>query len=369
MLLAFEPPDGGVAEQVAQLAGGLGEHGFAVTLAGPADATAYAIARERGIEVLPLPWARGYGAPRRDAATLRALIALLRRGRFDLVHAHSAKAGVLVRLAAPLARVPAVYSPHSFPFVGEFGAPRRVVATAVERALGRLGAPVICVCEAEREVALRARVARPDRLRVVLNGCPPAGDVPADEAVSGFAAGHPVAGVVTVLRPQKSVDVYLRAAVDVLRRRPEARMVVVGEGPEGDRLRALARELGLDREPRFAFLPFRSPAARALRALDVYVLSSSWEALPIGVLEALACGTPQVATDVGGTGEAVSPETGVLVAPHDHGRLAAAIVELLDDPGRRERMAAASVARHAERFTVERMVAQTAEVYREVLGA
>jgi hypothetical protein len=75
------------------------------------------------------------------------------------------------------------------------------------------------------------------------------------------------------------------------------------------------------------FEPFRGSAAEHLRDLAVYVLPSSWEAFPIGVLEALACGVPQVATDVGGTREAITPETGILVAPRDPGALAHAVLE------------------------------------------
>jgi glycosyltransferase involved in cell wall biosynthesis len=77
---------------------------------------------------------------------------------------------------------------------------------------------------------------------------------------------------------------------------------------------------------------------------------------------------PQVATAVGGTGEAVAPETGILVPPHDPAALAAATVALLRDPERRAAMSRASVQRHAERFGVERMVAATARLYEEVLG-
>ena len=108
----------------------------------------------------------------------------------------------------------------------------------------------------------------------------------------------------TALRRQKGVDVFLRAAPRILDAVPGARLAVVGQGPEGQALREQARELGL--AERVGFFDFRGPAARQLRELDVFVLASRWEAFPISVLEAMACGMPQVATDVGGTGEAVA---------------------------------------------------------------
>src|SRR5919199_560137 len=107
VLLAFEPPDGGVAENAMQLALGLGRHGFEVELAGPAEAIVYPRLEEAGVAVHRLPFRRGYGRPAQDAAALAGLLGVLSRGRYDLVHCHSAKAGVLGRLAAWRARVPA----------------------------------------------------------------------------------------------------------------------------------------------------------------------------------------------------------------------------------------------------------------------
>ena len=153
----------------------------------------------------------------------------------------------------------------------------------------------------------------------------------------------------------------LAAAPTILAAVPDAAIVVVGDGPDAAALRSTA-------DPRVVFMPFRAPSARYLRALDVFVLPSDSEALPIGLLEAQACGVPQVASDVGGIHEALVPETGLLVPPGDPEALAGAVVTLLRDPERRAAMAAASRARHAERFTVERMVAETAAVYDAVLG-
>jgi glycosyltransferase involved in cell wall biosynthesis len=347
-----EPAEGGTAEVVAALAAGLPDLGFEVEIAGPLDAPRFA-----GVTTHRLPLVPGYGRARDDAAAARALARVIRSRRPDLAHTHSAKAGVLGRPVAAAFRVPVVHSPHCFPFLTlQYSARRRAFAARVERALAPLTRAIVCVCEDERRQALAHRIAPAEKLRVVHNGvgpCPAATVPPALAAV-----GRPIAATVSVLREQKRVDVFLDAAPLVLRRLPEARLAVIGNGPLRDELRARADE-------RVAFIPFEPPMAAWLAGLDCYVLSSDYEAFPVAVLEALACGVPQVATDVGGTREAITTDTGVLVPPGDPEALADAIVDVLRDPGRRGE---ASVRRHAERFGVERMVAGTASVYEAALG-
>ena len=126
--LVCEPPDGGAAEHVAQLARGLPEHGHEAVVFAPA-----AFAPALG-GVRTLPFRRDYAHPWDDARTYAELVRALRG--FDLVHAHAAKAGVLARLAGWSSRRPVVYTPHSFPFVGEMGEARRVFSHVVERLLG-----------------------------------------------------------------------------------------------------------------------------------------------------------------------------------------------------------------------------------------
>jgi glycosyltransferase involved in cell wall biosynthesis len=240
----------------------------------------------------------------------------------------------------------------------------------LERLLGPLTAAMVCVCEDERRLAVGRRLVPPAAARVVLNGCEPCTAPPAsDERLLALRGDGVLAGAVSVLREQKGLHDLIAAAPRVLAALPAARIAIVGDGPKRPALEAHAAALGLDRHERFSLLPYQGPAERHLRALDVYVLPSLWEALPIGALEAMACGVPQLATAVGGTPEAVTPRTGVLVAPHDPGALADALVALLGDPARRRELAAASPAVHAERFTVGRMVAETAGVYADVVSA
>jgi glycosyltransferase involved in cell wall biosynthesis len=342
--LVCEPPDGGAAEHVAQLVRGLPAHGHEPVLFAPEGFVP-------AVDFVPLPFRRDYAHPQDDARALGRLMRELRG--FDLVHAHSSKAGVLARLAGWSARRPVVYTPHGFGFVGEMREARRVFAHVVERVLAPPTAAIIGVCAFERDLA-RANGIRPRMLAVVHNGSPPCPDLARGEGL--------VVGTVSALRRGKGVDVFLDAVPAILAAVPDAELVIAGDGPQEGALKAHPNA------GRVRWEPYRQPAWTHLRELDVYVLASSWEAFPIGPLEALACGVPQVVTAVGGTREAVVPETGLLIPPRDPAALAAAVIELLQDASRRERMAAASRARHAQRFTVDRMVAGTAAVYDRVLS-
>lgn len=359
----LEPRDGGVAENVLLLGEGLRRLGHDVDVAGPAGAAMYPRLAAAGIRIHVISdLSPGFGRPRADARAFVRVLRLLRRGGYDVVHCHSAKAGVVGRLAAGMVRVPAVFSPHSFSFVGEFSERRRRFAVAVERCLAPLTTELICACHAEYDLAREQRIRCPTT--VIHYGVEsPDQAVPVSEEVARFGDGALLVASLAALRPQKTLEVLLEAAPEILRRVDRARIAVIGNGPEREVLHARARELGLTDSERFGFFAFRGPSGRYLPLIQVFVLPSAWEALPIGVLEAQAYGVPQVATDVGGTREAVDDHVGALVPPHDPRAVTAAVVGLLQDGERRSLLAQASRARHAEHFTVARMVAETAAVY------
>ncbi len=352
--LVCEPPDGGSAAHVRWLARGLPAHGYEPVVVVPRNFV-HLDELSTLCEVVTLPFRRDYAHPHDELRVLARLLPVLRRTK--LVHAHAAKAGVLARMVARLVRRPAVYTPHVFPFIGEISGARRHFSLFVERALAPSTAALICVCEFERDVARQNRL-RPHRVTLVYNGCPPCSDGDLAEMPTG-----PIVGTVSVLRPQKALDSILDAMPAITAAVPDAKLVIVGDGPIEAKLRAHAVDLGLD----VTWLPFEPPPGRYLRSFDVFVLSSAWEAFPIGVLEAQACGVPQVVTAVGGTRESVVPETGIIVPPRDPAALAEAVIQLLRDPARRAAMSEASRLRHAQRFAVERMVADTAGVYDRVL--
>ncbi len=368
VLHVFEPADGGVAEHVRLQAHGAVELGWEAACVGPQHGEFVDAIAAGGTQLWRLAFGPGLGRPLADLRLVAPLVRIMRASRADLVHTHSTKAGIAGRLAARVAGLPVVHTPHAWPYTGPIGRPRRAFATAVERALHQLTADVICVSEHERRAARSAGFA-PERVHLVHNGCPPCAPAPpAPELVALAAGGGAVVTSLSTFRAFKRVDVFIAAAPRILAAAPAARVAVVGTGPLERDLREQARRLGLLDEPRFAFVPFRPPVARYLHASAVLVNSSDSESLSVGLLEALACGVPQVATDVGGSGEVVTRETGALVPAGDPAALAQQVVALLADAPRRAAMAAASRERHRRLFGVERMVAETVDVYRGMLG-
>ena len=177
----------------------------------------------------------------------------------------------------------------------------------------------------------------------------------------------PVVGNVAALVPHKGQRYLVEAAHLVVQDVPDARFVILGEGELRDHLERQVREYRLEKH---VLLPgFRTDVLGCIKGFDVFVMSSVTEGLGTSLLDAMACGKPIVATDAGGIPEVVAHGvTGTVVAARDPRAMAAAIVELLADEGRRRTMGEAGLARVKACFTVERMVAATAKVYARAAG-
>jgi glycosyltransferase involved in cell wall biosynthesis len=171
-----------------------------------------------------------------------------------------------------------------------------------------------------------------------------------------------IVGNIAALVPHKGQKFLIDAAAIVVREMPEARFLVLGEGELHASLEHQIRHLHLAQHVVLA--GFRADVLSVLKGLDLFVLSSVTEGLGTSLLDAMAAERPIVATRAGGIPEVVvHGETGLLVPPRDGPALAAAILEMLRDPTRRQRFAAAGLARVRERFNVDRMVDETLGVY------
>ncbi|RME29106.1 MAG: glycosyltransferase family 1 protein [Deltaproteobacteria bacterium] len=314
-------------------------------------------ARTIGVPVHPIPALQREVAPRRDAAATRALLALARRIRPHLVHTHSTKAGLLGRLVARRLHLPAIHTAHSWSFSDGISWRRKAFAIPLEAAAGRWTDRFIAVSAADREVGLRYRVADDARVVVVHNGV-------ADTSLRARPdrPGVPVLVMVARLAAPKDPLLLLQALEQV---RAPCRLRLVGDGPDRGAVEDAVARLGI--EDRVELLGTRRDIDAILADAQVGVLVSRQEGFPLVVLEAMRAGLPVVASDVGGVSEAVEHErTGLLVPRGDGEALRAALERLSADPGLRAAMGRAGRSAYEARFTVQRMVEGTAEVYADV---
>jgi len=177
--------------------------------------------------------------------------------------------------------------------------------------------------------------------------------------------GAPVVGNVAALVPHKGQRHLVEAARLVIQEMPDVRFVILGEGELREPLERQVHEHHLQKH---VLLPgFRTDVIGCIKGFDLFTMSSVTEGLGTSLLDAMACARPIVATSAGGIPEIVEDGVnGLLVPPRDHAALADAIVRMLKDPARRQRMGDDGLARVTARFTVDRMVEQTAEVYARV---
>lgn len=178
----------------------------------------------------------------------------------------------------------------------------------------------------------------------------------------------PLVGNVAALVPHKGQRYLVDAAREVLRRQPDARFIIAGEGELREALTNQIRQHHLEKH--VMLTGFRPDVLSVLKAFDLFVMSSITEGLGTSVLDAMACGKAVVGTSAGGIPEVVvDGETGLIVPPRDPAAMADAIVRLLEDPALRARMGAAGLARVRSDFSAERMAQQTAQTYERLLGS
>lgn len=362
VLQVAQPQDGGVAEHVLTLSTGLAARGWGVEVATPPASAITPRLRAAGIEVHELPMARTPGPA--DVRAARALRELDARGRYGVIHAHSSKAGALTRAALPRAQR-IVYTPHCFAFAAAgFERSRRLMYTAIEQLLVPRTGAIVGVCEWERDQARKQLRGAADRMEVVLNGVPPCGDARPHQDIVSWGGGLPVAGLVAALRPQKDPLTLVRAAAHL--DPSQARLAIVGNGEMAPAIQQEIEARGVG--DRIRLFPFEGSVEPYLAALDVFVLPSSWEALPIAILEAMSCGVPVLATRVGGVPEAVAEDrTGELVPPRDPAALGRALSRMLTDPDRLEAYSAEARRTAAARFDIDSMVGAIAALYERLL--
>jgi glycosyltransferase involved in cell wall biosynthesis len=369
-LIVAEATGGGSGRHVAELAEGLLGAGCQVHLIysdlRAEQAFRNALASLKGLRALQVPMRREPHLS--DIACLWQIRRHIQKvGGFDIVHAHSSKAGVLARLAAFGTGAAKIYTPHAMrtmdptlhPAVREF-------YRAIEVGLARTSCEaVIAVSEYELQHVIRQGVPA-QKTHMVTNGIPQVGrnDRAAIRGELGIAADDVSIGFIGRLVPQKAPGRFVAAVASVARRDPRVRGILVGTGPLRESVHNAARDAGVFE--RIVWVTDRH-GPEVLPAFDMLLMPSLYEGMPYVLLEALAVGVPVIATDVGGVDEAIeNGVTGFIVPQQDAAALLEKVQLLVENADLRQTMAKASLRKSGE-MSVEHMVEQTLQVYRTAL--
>ncbi len=302
-----------------------------------------------------------------DLHALWSLYRLFRRERPDIVHSRTAKARFLAPLAARLARVPTVIQTiHGFSFNNEIDR-HKWLYIRLERLAARCCQCNVVVSEADMEEGIRLRIFSPERATLIRSGVDLAKMTGADSGrTAALRREYEIPGgallmLVGRLSPPKTPEVFVDAAALIVKKHPDARLLLVGDGPKRSAVEAQIARLRL--RDNVILLGLRSDIPELVAASDIVVHSSTHEGLPKTVLEGIAANKPVVATGVGGVPAVLEDGiSGLLVQPLDAEALATAILRLLDDPAFGQKLVSAAAKRLGE-FTLERTVEDTERLY------
>lgn len=313
--------------------------------------------------------------PFSDLIAFWKIYRLIRKGRYHIVHTHSSKAGVLGRIAAWLAGTPIiVHTLHSLVFHDY----QPWFINKSWRGIKKMCAPItdffISVSEIIVQKAIKAGIDKPEKFRTIYSGMELDWFLNANfdekkvRREFGIPEDAPVVGKIARLFPLKGHDQLMDAAPEIVRRIPDVRFFLIGDGILLEHLQKRAREYGILDNFVFAGLIDRERIPEMISAMDVVVHTSLREGLARVLPQALAMGKPCVSFDIDGAPEVViNDKTGYLVEAYDHKGLAEGISRILKNDALRQQMGE-NGRRHVDpAFRAETMVREIAEVYEMLL--
>jgi len=317
----------------------------------------YERARRRGLSVRMV-----HCKGRADWRAVRQIEEYIQEDAVDLVHTHGYKADLYGYLAAWRCHKPVVATCHNW--VG--GTAALGIYNHLDRMVLKKFNALAAVSDAVAHRLLAFGVPT-EKIKTIANGI----DVTAFERAQPLpllkAEDGTVVGIVARLDLQKGFEYLLRAARDLCKTTPDLKIVIVGEGPDREKIEEMIEQYGLQSNVILAGQQSNMPAVYA--AMDIFVLPSLNEGLPMTVLEAMAASKPVIASRVGAIPSVIKDgENGLLVAAKDSEGLRNAIASLLSDPERRRRLGDQAHAWVSQNYTSEAMALKYREMYEEVLG-
>ena len=278
----------------------------------------------------------------------------------DIIATHSSKAGIIGRIAGYTLRIPTIFTAHGWSYTEGVSAKKRRIYILIEKLIGQFSDGVIAVSEYDKQLALKHKVLPERKLETIHNGV------------------HDIGIIKQVKDPDKQLNMIMVARFAPPKQQLQLLKVLnqmqhiqwnisfAGEGPALQEAKDYVKSVGL--EKRVSFLGNREDVTDLLHKSDLFVLISDWEGLPLSVLEAMRCGLPIIASDVGGVKEAViHSENGYLIPKSDGDELLKKLTHLLMDQSLCFDMGKKSRQLYEKKFTYVKMYSETFNYYEKTI--
>jgi len=324
--------------------------------------------KEKGIPVHQVDSLKREISPLNDLKALFSLYRLIRKGKYDIVHCHSTKAGILGRIAAKLAGVKKIYfTAHGWGFYNqeEYGWAQKLIIF-LEKISAKCSTKIICVSEQGKKDGVKRKIAKENKFLVTKNGICWKEKITKEEAKKKMNAktNEIVTGMVGRLAYQKDPLMFLEVGKEIIKKFPKTKFILIGDGPLMKECKDFVKENELEKT---VFLLGEKPPGETrelLTGLDIFVLTSKFEGLPLTVVEAMFAGLPIIATNVGGISEVVKNEVGgFLINPPSREKLIEKISYLIKNPLERRKMGQKNRKFAKENLTLEKMVEEYENLY------
>lgn len=308
--------------------------------------------------------------PLKDLLALCQIYRIIRKNKIDIVHTHSSKAGIIGRWAARFAKAKIIiHSVHGWSF-NDYQNPfwRRVIIW-LEKHTARITHKLIVVSRFDLEKAIDCGIGRRGQYALIRYGID-YGEI--DLAPYGFREelqatnGELLIGMISCLKPQKSPQDFINLAYLIKKSLPQARFILVGDGALRKKIEGMIYRFGLKQQ--VVLTGWRRDIPRILSGIDVFVLTSLWEGLPISVLEAMASALPVVATNTGGIAEVLCDgSNGFLIHPGNLEEMAKRLIFLAQNKTIREKIGRSARNSLSADFRFENMAENTQRLYGNLL--
>jgi len=308
-----------------------------------------------------------------DLVAFVKLVLFIRKRKFDIIHTHSSKAGILGRWAAKLAgKNIIVHTVHGWGYNDLQHPLIRLLYIRLEKITSLITNKLIGVSKVNIENGLANGIGKETDYALIRSGIKleyfkyPRSTQEQIRNKLGIPLSAPVVATVTRLSAQKAPLDFIKSCAIIAKSNPEVWFIIVGDGPLRSQAESLTNKLGLKK--RLIFTGLRDDVPELMSIFNIFVLSSLWEGLPRVLPQAMAQGLPIVATDIDGNTEAViNGENGLLVPPGDYKALAKAILSLLDKPEKATLMGQNGL-RRVEEFAAEKMINKIDTLYKELIS-